>query len=488
MTSLRLCPLLLAALLATGCAVGPDFQRPESAAPADWAAWHGGSADLLGAERRAPPNAALGGWGAFGDPLLEQLQARARAQNAELRSAALRFGQSRAMRQITAAQAGPQVGASASVGRQRQSEDGAAMRPIQIIVPPAAQQPIIDAIAEPFTLYDAGFDASWELDLWGRVRRAIEAADAEQQGSAALLRQVQLSIQAEVARRYFELRGAQRQLRIAHEDLRAGADSLALVQARADGGLVTDLDPVRQRALLAELRARIPALQQQEALALAQITLLLAERPGALDAQLALPAEGPARALPDLTLGLPSELVQRRPDIAVAEARLHAATAQVGVATADLYPRVTLGLAGGLESVRASNFGDWGNRDWRVGASLSLPIFDMGRRRGTIQLRELQQQEAAVAYQQTVLQAWHEVGNALSSYTAEQQRQAQLRERERQSRDALMLAQARYRGGMTDFGVELDAQRTLLAAQREAADSDSRLALGLVAVYKALGV
>ena len=136
----------------------------------------------------------------------------------------------------------------------------------------------------------------------------------------------------------------------------------------------------------------------------------------------------------------------------------------------------------------ASNFGDWGNRDWRIGASPSLPIFDMGRRRGTIQLRQLQQQEAAVAYHQTVLQAWHEVDNALSSYTAEQQRQAQLRERERQSRDALMLAQARYRGGMTDFGVELDAQRTLLAAQREAADSDSRLALGLVAVYKALGV
>ena len=344
-------------------------------------------------------------------------------------------------------------------------------------------------LSEPHNLYQAGFDASWEIDLWGRVRRAIEAADASVDAAAALQRQVQLSVQAELARHYFELRAVQRQLRIAQADAAAAAESLELVQARADGGLTTDLDAKRQRAQLADLRARLPQLQQQEAQALNQITLLAGEAPGALNAELADAGNAPAAsALPDLALGLPSELAQRRPDILAAQAQLHAATAQIGVAVADLYPRITLGANFGLESVGSERFGDWGSRQWRIGPSISLPIFDQGRRRATITLRELQQQEAAVAYQQTVLRAWHEIDAALTAYTAEQQRQAQLAEREHSGRDALLLAQVRYRNGLTDFGVELDAQRTLLQAQREYADSSSQLAVRLVAIYKALGV
>jgi len=469
----------------------------EAAAPADWSAWHGGSPTLLGSERNAAPVAlASGDWKAFGDPLLDSLQARALAANHDLQTAALRFAQSRVQRTAATAQQGPQLAAGGSINRQRQSETGAATRMIDALGSSVSNRDqLIRTLSEPFNLYQAGFDASWEIDLWGRVRRSIEAADADTGASAALLRQVQLSVQAEVARSYFELRGAQRELRLARADIAAAAESLELVQARADGGLVTDLDPVRQRTQLSELRARVPMLLQQEAQAINQITLLTGASPGALNTELAQPAESAGEALeapqgpplPDLALGLPSDVARRRPDIAAAEAQLHAATARIGVAVADLYPRVTLGAGFGYESVGSERFGEWGSRQWHVGPSISLPIFDNGRRRSTVNLRELQQQEAAVAFQQTVLRAWHEIDSALSAYTAERQRHAELVERERSSRDALTLAHARYANGLTDFGVELDARRTLLQARRDRVQSTSRMAVGMVAVYKALG-
>ncbi|HEY2257175.1 MAG TPA: TolC family protein, partial [Variovorax sp.] len=257
---------------------------------------------------------------------------------------------------------------------------------------------------------------------------------------------------------------------------------------RADGGLTTDLDVTRQSAQAADLRSRLPPLLAQEAQAANQITMLLGERPGALQAQLAPQADlMKVATLPDLSLGLPSEMALRRPDIQNAQAQLHAATANIGVAVADLYPRVTIGAGFSFQSVDGSTFTDWGSRQWSIGPSLQIPIFDNGRRRATITVRELQQQEAAVAYQQTVLKAWHEIDDALSAYTAERQRNVQIAERERSSRDALQLAQVRYEHGLTDFLVQLDAQRTWLQAQRDYSESTSRLALGLVAVSKALG-
>ncbi|BEP34846.1 efflux transporter outer membrane subunit [Variovorax sp. V59] len=484
-------------LLLGGCAVGPDHRPAQVQAPADWSAWHGGSAALLGAERTAvPAGIASGDWKAFGDPLLDRLQARALAANHDLQTAALRFAQSRVQRTAAAAQQAPQLNASGSINRQRQSESGAATRMIDALGSSVANRDqLIRTLSEPYNLYQAGFDASWEIDLWGRVRRSVEAADADAGASAALLRQAQLSVQAEVARSYFELRGAQRELRVARADIAAAAESLELVQARADGGLVTDLDPTRQRTQLAELRARIPVLLQQEAQAMNQITLLAGASPGTLNAELALPSEGAGNALealqapplPELALGLPGDVARRRPDIAVAEAQLHAATARIGVAVADLYPRVTLGAGFGYESAGSERFGEWGSRQWHVGPSISLPIFDNGRRRSTVNLRELQQQEAAVAFQQAVLKAWHEIDSALSAYAAERQRHAELAERERSSRDALTLAHARYANGLTDFGVELDARRALLQARRDQVQSTSRMAVGMVAVYKALG-
>ena len=487
-----------AALLLAGCAAaGPDPVASQPEVPMRWSDWHGGDATLAAPE--ASPDAqglARADWSAFDDPMLLRLQAMAVDANQDIQSAALRFAQARVQQAMAAAQRNPQLAARAGVSQQRQSEVGSGTRLIDAIAPAQNRDTIIQVLSDPFTLYQAGFDASWEPDLWGRVRRAVEAAQASSDAARASVRQMQWSIAAEVARTYFQLRTVQQQRLLAHADIALNRDALALLRAKVGGGLLDDSALVRQRQQLAGLEARIPQLLAQEAQAIDQLTLLVGARPGALNGELTMHATADAAAIdaapadrrwPDLALGVPSELAHRRPDIAAAEARLHAATAQIGIATADLYPRITLGASFGLESVGAQRFGEWGSRQWTVGPSLSLPIFDQGRRRSTVTLRQLEQQEAAVAYQQTVLKAWHEVDAAVSGYMAERQRQQRLAKQVADSRDDLALAQAKYRHGVTDALPELDAQRALLQARRDVIDSAGQLQVALVAVYKALG-
>lgn len=489
-STLLLRALTMAALaVLAGCAVGPDYKAASVDAPADFSTWHGGSAELAPAPQRASvPAPAPFGWNVFADPTLDALQARAMAANNDLKTAALHFAQSRVQGDAIRSQQWPQVNGSGSAQRVRESENGDIRRIIGEINPGSVEE-LVKVLSDPHDMFQAGFDASWELDFWGRVRRSIEAATADEAASKAMLAQAQISVQAEVARHYFQLRSVQSQLRITRADVAAGEETRKLVSARADGGLTTDLDVTRQDAQLADTRARLPQLLAQEAQEINQITLLVGERPGALQAELAArPDTASAPALPDLSLGLPSDVALRRPDIQRAEAQLHAATASIGVAVADLYPRITIGASLGLNSVDASTFTDWGSRQWSIGPSLQLPIFDGGRRRATVTLRRLQEQEAAVAYQQTVLKAWHEIDDALSAYTAERQRNAQLALKERSSRDSYQLASVRYEHGLTDFLVQLDAQRTLLQAQREHAESSGRLAVALVSISKALAL
>lgn len=487
-----LCVSLAAAIL-TGCAVGPDYQAPAVQAPASWQDWRSSPRPGDPAVPAAPPGTAPLAdrwWTLFGDTTLDQLQARALQASPDLQTAALRFAQSRMRRVTVAAQRGPMLDANGAATRQRQSEYSAGTR-LAGAVAPANRQELVSVLSSPFTLYQAGFDASWELDLWGRVGRAIESADAEVDNAAALLDEVRLAVASELARDYFELRLTQQQRDLLDQDIAAARDSLALLQARARGGLIDELDVSRQRGLLADLEARMPTLRAQEAALINQIGLLMNARPGELTQTLAAPASAPLASLParlpDLSLGLPSQVALRRPDIRAAEARLHAATADIGVAVADLYPRITLGATFGFESYEGGRFGDWGTRTWSIGPSLSLPIFDQGRRRATIVLRELAQQEAAVTYQQTVLKAWQEIDDALTGYDAERSRNARLRTREDASRESYELARARYARGLTDFLVELDAERTWIQARRDLSDSNHQLFLRLIAVYKSVG-
>ena len=480
--------VLVLALMLVSCAVGPSFERPTPDSPKEWSSWHGGAASLQDAGMRgnqAPVPERW--WETFGDSTLNVLQSRASTANPDLRTAALRFAQSRAQRQTAAAQRGPQLNADASASRRRESEHGASTRLLTAIAPANSAQ-LVQLLSDPYNLYHAGFDASWEFDLWGRVRRSVEAADADAAGAAAALEGMRIGIAAEVARDYFELRGVQTQVQLAHADLAAAEEHLELVQARAEGGVIADYEATRQRAQLADLRARLPALVDQEAQTINLLSLLLGEHPGALQAELQSKADtSVARVLPDLALGLPSELARRRPDIRQAEAQLHSATAAIGVAVADLYPRITLTGSFGFEAIDADNLVAWGSRTWAVGPSLNIPVFDMGRRRSMVTLRKLKEQEAAVAYQRTVLNAWHEVDTALSAYAAERQRNGQLAKRESESGDGYHLAHSLREGGSTSFLEELDAQRSLLSAQRDFADSNSQLAICLVAIYKALG-
>lgn len=481
-------PILLAIVLTlalTGCATGPAYDKPAAQAPDDWTTWRSGDESL-----RIPVEASQAlpapWWLAFNDPVLDQLQQRAIEASPDLRTAALHFAQARVQRSTTAAQRGPDVGVSGGVSRQRQSEYGAGTRMLDALGGDRAR--LAEHLSEPFTLYQAGFDASWELDLWGRVRGSIEAADADVQRQAALLDLARLSLASDVARHYVDLRTAQRQSRLAREDIAALQDRLGLLEARVKGGVMDHLELERQRAELSAIKGQLPGLLAQEGASANQIALLLGERPGALRELLAATSTDIAPATPpDLALGLPSEVALRRPDIRAAEAQLHRATANIGVARADLYPSIRLGAKFGHESYLRGEFGDWGSRTWSVGPTLNLPLFDHGRRKSVVQLRELEQQEAAVNYQRTVLQAWQEIDDALSGYAAERQQAQQLQARLDSTRQAYELARARYDGGTVDFTAVLDGQRAYLQARRDLVASQGRLGTRYVMVNRVTG-
>ena len=481
--SQRILLVLTSGIALTACSVGPSYEQPTPVLPDQWATTEG-ERDLKSAVVSDSVDEEW--WTRFDDPLLVELIGRAREANLDVRMAALRVAQSRAQRDAVAGERTPSVNASASYQRQRLSEFGTGTRLIDAIAPPANRDAIIDVLSEPHDVYEAGFDASWELDFWGRVRRTVEAADAGCAASTEELHAAQLSVTAEIARNYLELRGVQDQLRISESDVAAAQSLLELTEFRAAGGLVTQLDVVSQRARLADSRARIPQLEEREKQLIDGLALLLGEQPGALKEQL-----DDVRILPappaQVAVGVPSEIARRRPNIRGAEARLHAATAETGVATADLYPRITLTGGYFLQSLEGSDFTEWGARQWSIGPSLYLPIFDGGRRRAVVELRTLQQQEAAVNYQRTVLRAWHEIDRALSAYAAEQRRGRDLAEAVAASRDAYEIARVRYEHGLATFLVALDAQRTLLQAESALSDSNTQMSTQLVALYKSLG-
>jgi len=482
--------LAVAALCAACSSVGPDYKLPAVAqdAPSRFAQRHAGSPLLAapsGADAAALP---ADPWGTLGGDTLKALQQRARERNADIATAALQLAQARTQRDVAASRAGPALGLGGSVERQRQSQTDASTRILEIF-PPASQQQALDIIGTPFTLYQAGFDASWELDLWGRVRRSIEAAEADDAAAAALLADVRSSIDAEVARAWLDLVAARQQIAVLQRQRSSATELHALLSARQRHGLADASAALRQRGVLDDLAARLPPLLETEAGAWRRIELLCGDMPGSLAAQLGASAGTPtATHWPALALGLPSTLATRRPDIAAAAARLHAATATVGVAVAELYPRVMLGVGYGSVSVGSSNFATGASQQWWFGASVDLPLFDGGRRRAAITQRELQMQQASVTFRQTVVSAWHDVDSAVARYEAERRRGDELQRRLAASDEAFVLARARFERGLSDETPLLETELTRLDAEREAIVSHAQQGLALVAVYKALRV
>jgi NodT family efflux transporter outer membrane factor (OMF) lipoprotein len=478
-----------AGVLLSACTVGPNFVHPDTKAPANWPELKAGG--VSGPRREAPrsqPTTApvdVDWWRQFNDPLLNSLEARV-GGNLDIQTAVARLAASRAQRRLAAGNRLPVVTADAAYVRQRSSQEGSGVHLINVIRPPGNRDDILHRLGEPYDLYQEGFDVSWELDFFGALRRGVESADATLARSAAGLHDVEITVRAELARDYLQWCNIQRQLDIAREDVAASDEMLQLIDRRAAGGLVTDFDVASQRARLAEGRANVMQLSEQRKEAVNSLALILGEMPRALENEL-----DSVRAIPavpaSVSVGVPSEVARRRPDIRAAEARLHAATADIGIAMADLYPRVVLTGNFGTQALRVGDVADWAARQWSLGPSLSLPLFDGARRRATVELRKAEQQEAAVDYERTVLRAWHEIDDALTGYAAEQSRNQELAEAVQSSRMALEVANTRYEHGLTNFLSALDAQRTLLQTQREYTDSSTAIATRLVALYKALG-
>jgi NodT family efflux transporter outer membrane factor (OMF) lipoprotein len=337
-----------------------------------------------------------------------------------------------------------------------------------------------------YDLYQFGFDASWELDFWGRVRRGVEAATAMSEASYEDRNSILLSARAELARDYVQLRDTQALLEIARQNLGIARDAVKLTETRVREGVTTELDVANASAQAESIESLIPTLESRSATTINAIGVLLAREPGALRQMLGEPHDVPA--LPEqVPIGVPSELVQRRPDIRRAEAQLHAATAAIGMAKADFYPRISLNGSAGFQSLQLSNLADWASGQFVIGPSISLPIFEGGRLKGTLHLREAQQQEAAIVYKRTVLQAWREVDDALVVYDAEQRRRDRLKAVVSLNQRALSIARQRYKAGAVDFLDVLNVQKQLLDAQSKLEQSKADAAANLITLCKVLG-
>ncbi|MCJ1961844.1 efflux transporter outer membrane subunit [Novosphingobium mangrovi (ex Hu et al. 2023)] len=477
---------LLFALALGACTVGPDYAAPSLEAPTDWHSWRSGNAALhdVATDGEALP---ADWWTLWGDPVLNDLEARALAANPDIASAALHFAAARVQRGGAEAAGLPQVNLSGSVTRQRLSENGASTRLFDVIGSEAERDQMARFLANPFTLFQGGFDAGWEPDLWGKVRRSLEVADARVEGQAATLEQTRLAVASEVARSYVELRSVQRQLALAQEDRDILTEREEIVGARVQAGLDGHTVLEGETMARAGAQATLAPLRAQEAALINALAVLTEERPGGLQDLLDPPAATGAPIDPDLGLGLPSEVALGRPDVRAAAAQLHAATAEIGVAVADLYPSIRLGGGFNLESYRSESLFDWGSRTWSVGPSLNLPLFDGGRRRSVVALRRIEQREAAVRFQQTVLSAWQEIDDALNGYGAERSRRDELAARLAGAERRRDLVQANYAAGNVSYLPLLDARRAVLGAQRELVQSEGDLRTRFIAVNKAVG-
>jgi NodT family efflux transporter outer membrane factor (OMF) lipoprotein len=451
-----------------GCTVGPDYVQPEIETVPD--AWNTAATKGL-AEGESSIET---WWTVFDDATLTSLIERARTSNLSLREAVWRVEEARALRGIVAGQRVPQVGVSGDATRSEVSKNG----PVGGLLP--------DELVEAQDLYDLGVGASWEIDLWGRVRRQVEAADAEMQASVEDYRDVLVTLFAEVASNYVNVRAFQERLRYARTNVEGQENTLQLTQDRFDAGLVSALDVAQAESNLANTKALIPALELQLALALNRLAVLLGTSPGALDGELS--GENPIPVEPEAVItGLPADLLRQRPDIRSAERRLAAQTARVGVATAELYPQFSLSGFLGLQSTEAGDLFSSDSVNWSIGLPVRWRIFEGGALRSQIAAEKARTARLIASYEQTVLVALEEVEDAMITYQKEVARRARLAESVDATQRSLELVLTQYTAGLTDFQNVLDTQRSLLQREDEFAESEGVVINALVALYRALG-
>jgi len=459
----------LALLSAAGCMVGPNYRRPHTTTPPSFGEL-APTAPPAGRSDAIADGGPTAWWTTFDDQLLTSLITRTVQSNLTLQQAEARVRESRAERRIAAADLWPQIEASGSYTRERTSKNG--------VNPGGA--------GKTFNLFQGGFDANWEVDVFGGNRRQVEAADASVEAAEDDRNAVLVSLMGEVGLEYVTYRSLQQRSALAKRNVAAQQGTLDLTRRLFNAGLAPELDVQRAAAQVATTASTIPLLEQQAAQAMHALGVLIGQPPMTLQQELAV--VGPIPKPPaQVAVGLPSELLLRRPDVARSERQLAAQTAEIGVATRDLFPRFFISGAASLQSVRGSDFFDWQSRLLSLGPSVSWPIFEGGRIRANIALQTATQQELLAAYEGVVLQAFQDVEDALVAFSQQQATRAQLEDAVRANQRAADLARQAYGQGLTDFLTVLEAQESVFTSQDTLAQTERDVALGLVALYKAVG-
>jgi len=446
-----------------GCALGPDYRKPKPVVPDRWQAERDAGSEL----KPITPAALKAWWKQFGDIRLDRLMELALAGNMELKMALTRIDQARADRRSTRAELFPQVGVKADAQR-------------NLNLSPIYSRGLT------FNLFELGFDALWEVDVFGRQQRKLEAAGADLEAAEEAHAQALVTLTAELVRGYVEYRSLQNQLHITRANLKAQQHTQQLTEKLFNEGAGTRHDIVRARAQAENTEAEIPALEGQMIAALRQLEMLAGKHPGALAADLAEPGAVPTAPRQAL-LASPAATIRHRPDLVIAERRLAAATAIHGAAIAELFPKISLSAFLGFRNTDIESLFKTAAFSYSTGANLLQPLLNFGRIRAGIDLAEARQQEAYLAYEKAVFEALGETETALTRYLKEEVRRQTLGRAAADQRESVRLSRLRYQEGVISFLDVLDAQRALYAAEIELARSQAKASTNLIAFYKALG-
>ncbi len=455
--------VLITMFVLAGCAsVGPDYIKPDTKAPA---VWNTGTSQG-GTQPNASQDNLASWWTNLNDPVLVNLIDAAIGNNKDLKKAQSRIREARAARGVAESRLYPSANGSGSYNlarTEKNSETGTTRE-----------------------LFAAGLDAGWEIDIFGGVRRANETAQATYEASQEDYRMVHVSLAAEVALNYVDVRTLQDRLAIVEDDLKLLTETYELTVYRQKAGLVTQLDVDRAKTNMEATRASIPTLKTRLAAAKNRISALMGGYPGFADPKVAAPQGLPAVPV-EIALGVPAETLRRRPDVRNAERQLAAQTARIGVATADLYPKLTLNGAIGIDASSFAGLFTGNNRIFDIGPRFTWNIFNAGAVRSNIEIQNARQEQAYLAYENTIILALEEAENAITAYINEQKRMQSLNEALTSATDSTNLALSQYKSGLIDFQAVLDAQRTLLSVKDNLSTSKGAVVADLVRLYKALG-
>jgi NodT family efflux transporter outer membrane factor (OMF) lipoprotein len=480
-------------LALSGCMVGPNFTPPHAAVPGGFTQQAAAQGSFVSSDSVNPA-----WWTSFDDPTLTALEQKAVAQNLDLQIATERLVEAEAQAQIEGAVLYPSLSAAASETHEGPSKEGifglfgsaagasTSAASVANGTANATGGGGIQATVGAIDIYQYGLQAQYDLDLWGKNRRTAEAAVANARSSEEARRAALLNVQAAVAKNYIQLRATELLISINQKNLDAANQLVELTSERQAAGLTTSLDVANAKATAASIQSQIPTLVASRDALVGQIGLLLGETPDGLPADLVQAAPVPLTP-PDVPVGLPSQLLTRRPDVRQALQDLHKATAEVGVAEAQFYPDINLSASASLQALQFKNLNEWSALTYALGPDITLPLFAGGQLNGQLKLNKATEREAAINYAKTVLTAFTQVNTALTDYAQEHDTLAALTTDVQQSNIALGLAEDQYKEGLSDYLTVLDAQQSYLAAQQNQAQSVERVSTDLVTLYQALG-